>query len=334
MELPSATATLSRVNRPSLILVLLAVGIVSLSAWLLLRPQHSLPDDPLAAVPADAYGVLSVRVERVLASQAWQRLVVERGQARGIERAIKTCGFNPLARIDQLTVFARPGPQKDVARFAFTARGKLKHEQLIDCARKLSGRTGLPLTHEEIEGIHTVRSQKGSSRVAFVARDGIVGGDAESVRDVILTLLGKRESWAKHQALHALHAEMSAGSELAAVVQSPEKLLPMLGKLGSLADGALALHKIKALGARLSLKRELLAGGAVVLTDSPSRATALAQLLSAQRERVLSIPGIGFTALSSPLREAQIDTNGSRVNLSGTIKLRSAEALIELLSVF
>jgi hypothetical protein len=334
MEPPRATATLADVSRPSLILVLLAVAVLSLSAWLLLRPQHSLPNDPLAALPADASGVLGVRVDRVLASRAWQRLVVARGQARGIQRAVDTCGFNPLAGIEQLTVFARAQGREQAARFAFTARGRFKHEQLIDCARKLSGRTGLALEHEEIEGIHTVRSATGTSKIAFLARDGIVGGDGESVREVIHVLLGKQPSLAANTDLHQLYQELNDGSELTALAQSPHKLLPLLGKLGLLVDArAFELDKISALGARLALHPESISGAALVVAQSESHARRLAELVSSQRERILSIPLIGLTGISGPLRDARIETRDRRASVAGTLSLNVVEALLELLAL-
>lgn len=322
------------VRRSSLILALLAACILGLSAWLLLRPQHALPEDPLAALPSDAYGVLGVRVERVLASQAWQRLVVERGQARGIERAIATCGFNPLAGVDQLTVLARPHAGEPAPRFAFTARGRFKHEQLIDCARKLSGRSGLKLVHEEIEGIHTVRGAQGSARIALLARDGLVGGDADSVREVILALRGKRPSLVSNASLSGLYRALSPGSDLTAVAQSPAQFLPLLGKAGRLIDAqALALDEVTALGARLLLQPETIAGAALVMTQREDQARRIAELARAQRERILGIPLIGLTGVAAPLRAATIEVKGREVRIASTLKLGVAEALLELFAL-
>jgi hypothetical protein len=322
------------VNRPSLILALLAASVLGFSAWLLLRDQHGLPEDPLAALPADSYGVLDVRVSRVLATPAWQRLVVDRGQARGIQRATTTCGFNPLAGVEQLIVVARPDDHDPAPRFAFTARGRFKHEQLIDCARKLAGHGGLALAHEEIEGIHTVRSAKGSTRIALLGRDGIVGGDGESVRAVIQALVGKRPSLAASSNLHALYRELSEGSDLTAVAQSPERLLPLLGKLGLAIDvHALQLDGVSTLGARVTLQPETIVGAGVVVTQQDAQAQRLAQLATEQRDHVLSIPLIGLTGIAGPLRSAQIEARGRKVKVAGTIKLAVVEAILDLLAL-
>jgi hypothetical protein len=322
------------VRRPSLILALLATCVLGLSAWLLLRPQHTLPEDALAALPSDAYGVVGIRVKRVLASQAWQRLVVERGEARGIERAVATCGFNPLAGVDQLTVLARPQGREPTARFAFTARGRFKHEQLIDCARKLSGRSGLKLVHEEIEGIHSVRSEQGSTRIALLGRDGIVGGDADSVREVILALRGKRPSLAASSGLAGLYRALSTGSDLTAVARSPAQFLPLLGKAGRVIDAqALALDEVTALGARLVLQPEAITATALLVTQREDQARRLAELARAQRERILSIPLIGLTGVAAPLRAATVEVKGREVRVTSTLGLGVAEALLELFAL-
>jgi hypothetical protein len=322
------------VNRPSLILALLAACVLGLSGWLLLRPQHSLPEDALAALPADTYGVLEVRVQRVLASRAWQRLVVDRGQARGIQRATATCGFNPLAGVEQLVVLARPDRREPTPRVAFAARGRFKHELLLDCARKLSGRDGLALTHEEIEGVHTVRSAKGSTRIAFLGRGGIVGGHGESVRAVLETLLGKRPSLAASTLLPPLYRELKRDSDLTALAQSPARLVPLLGRLGLLIDTrALQLDQVTALGARLTLQPELITGAGVLVTQRPEQARQIADLASAQRQRVLSIPLIGLTGVAGPLRAARIEAQGSQLRVASSLELHVAEALLELLAL-
>lgn len=326
------TATLSAVKRSSLILGLVALAIVGASAWLLLRSTQSLPNDPLAAVPGDAYGVVRIRLDRLLASQAWQQLVVEQGEASGIEHIDETCGFNPLEGIKQLVVFARPAPRGGTPRFAFTARGDIKHEQLIDCVGKLTGKGGSELTREDIEGITTVRSKKGASRAAFVGRDGIIGGDAESVRAAINTMLEKAPSAAKEPQLSQLYREGSDGSDIQLVARMPKELLPLLQALARPGDEQLAaIGSVKAISASANLLEDKITGGAVLLTDSPAQATAIVQLVSALRARLLDIPGIGLTGFSNTLRSIQVEANGPRATFGGTIKIATAAALLELL---
>jgi len=309
-----------------------ALAIVGASAWFLLRTKHSLPTDPLAAVPGDAYGVVRIRLDRLLKSQAWQELVVEQGGADGIENIKKTCGFDPLEGIEQLVVFARPAPRGGTPRFAFTARGEIKHEQLIDCVQKLTGKGRSALTREDIEGITTVRSQKGGSRAAFVGRDGIIGGDAESVRAVINTMLEKAPSAAKEPQLSQLYREGSDSSDIQLVARMPKELLPLLQALAQLGNAQLAaVSSVQAVSASANLVEDKITGGAVLLTNGPGQAEAIVQLVSALRARLLDIPGIGLTGFSNTLRSIQVEANGPRATFGGTIKVGTAAALLELL---
>ncbi|HEY6876786.1 MAG TPA: hypothetical protein VI299_02160, partial [Polyangiales bacterium] len=204
-------------KRSSIVVIVLALIVVSAGAWYMFWPRLTLPPDPLAAVPADAYGVAHFRVDRVLASEAWKRLIVERGQAKGLERIQATCGFNPLAKLKELTVFARPSPNGGLPRLAFAARGDLQHEELIDCVKKFAGSDASSLQRDDIEGIPTVQSAKGSSRAAFIGRDGVIGGDSESVTAAIHTLLQKAPSLSGDAVVKGLYSELEQGSDITVV---------------------------------------------------------------------------------------------------------------------
>src|SRR5262245_42157960 len=69
-------ATIARVRRSSVLLAAAALLLVGAAAVWMFWPRVALPAELLRAVPADAYGVARVRVDRVLASEAYKRLVV------------------------------------------------------------------------------------------------------------------------------------------------------------------------------------------------------------------------------------------------------------------
>src|SRR5688572_5417167 len=98
-------ATLGGVKRSSWIVAFVSLAVLLAAAWFVFRPRAKLPENLVSVVPADAYGAVRIRVDRVLASEAWKRLIVERGEARGMEQVTKTCGFNPLARLKEVVVF-------------------------------------------------------------------------------------------------------------------------------------------------------------------------------------------------------------------------------------
>lgn len=324
-------ATLCAVKRSSVVMVLVALLVLGASAWFLLGPQQGLPTDPLAAIPADSYGLVRIRVKRLLDSEAWKRLVVAKGEARGIEQLTKTCGFNPLDGIDELVVFARPSPQGGTPRFAFLARGPLKHEQLIDCVRKVTGNGPDALTQEDVEGITTVRSKKGSSRAAFVGRDGVVGGDSESVRAVINTIVGKAPSAAKDPLLSQLYREGSESTDIQLVARLPKEFLPLVSALAQIGNEQLAaLGGIKGLSGTANLVQEKITGGITLYTDSPAQATNIVSIATAVRSRILEFPALGLTGLSGPLRTLQMDTSAERAVFAGTVSVSNVETVFEL----
>jgi hypothetical protein len=326
------TATLAAVKRSSIVLIFLAIAALAAGAWFLFWPRVSLPQDPLAAVPGDAFGFVRVRVDKVIASDAYKRLIVERGQARGIERVQVTCGFNPLERLKELVVFARTAPGGGVPRFAFTARGDLRHEELIDCVKKFTKGDASALQREDIEGIPTVQSRKGSSRAAFLGRDGIIGGDAESVRAAIHAVLGKAPSAALDPLLSGLYREIEQGSDITLVSRLPDELKPTIRQLGAVAGPRLQqLEELRALGANMTTSSGRLAGGAMLVTRDARQATDLVELGKSAIARLLNIPGIGLTPAAGVLRAVQMEARGDRATFAGGIKVTTIETLLELL---
>lgn len=324
-------------KRSSLVVVALALCALGACAFFFFRTQHSLPVDPLAAVPADAYGVLRVRVDRVLASDAYKRLVVERGEAKGIERITQLCGFNPLEGIQELVVFARPTPGGGMPRFAFTARGDLDHDALVDCVKKFSAASGNGntegLKRDDIAGIPAVSSSRGTSRAAFLGRDGIVGGDAESVIATVNTVLGKAPSLAADSVLSGLYSKFAQATDIAGVARMPDEARALLGVLAQSVLGSQLgiLTDAKALAGSVSFNDGKILGGGLIVAASPEHAVATVMLVRSYIDRILDIPGVGFTPAASVLRGIQTDVEEDRATVSGQIKVSTAQALLELL---
>jgi hypothetical protein len=320
------------VKRSSVVLISLAVVVVLAGAWFLFWPRVSLPQDPLAVVPADAFGVVRIRVDRVLASDAYKKLIVERGQAAGIERVQVTCGFNPLERLSELTIFARPAPGGGVARFAFAARGDLRHEELLDCVKKFTKGDASALVREDIEGIPTVQSKKGSSRAAFVGRDGIIGGDAESVSAAIQTLLGKAASANQDLMFKALYTEIEQGADITLVSRLPDEVKPMIHQLAEVVGNELQqLEEIKLVGVNLTTRPDQIAGSASLVTKNAEQAALFVQLAKVAVGRILAIPFIGMTPAATVLRSVQTEARGDRATFAGQIKVSTIETMLTLL---
>lgn len=320
-------------KRVSWIVLVFVLVVLGGAAWFLLGPKRKLPEDPLAIVPADAYAVLYVRLDRVLASDAFKRLVVERGHAAGMQRVHKACGYNPLERMRDTVIFARPSPDGGLPRFAFAARGELRHDELADCVQKVTGADRSKLRTEEIEGVFTIESSKGSSRAAFVGRDGIIGGDSESVRHAVHVLVGKAPSITTDAVLTGLFRGVQQGQDVAAVARIPEDMRSLLRKASrELLGGVLEpLGEVQALSTNARFDAGKISGGAMVLAGDAARAQALLKLAHAQVDRALATPGVGLTPVAGVLRGVQMEAQGDRVTFAGAIKVSVVEALLDLL---
>ncbi|MET0343418.1 MAG: hypothetical protein ABW252_20575 [Polyangiales bacterium] len=318
-------------KRSSIALLTFAVLVVAAGAWWLFWPRISLPANPLAAIPADAYGIARVKVDRVITSDAWKSLVAGRGEARGIERVEVLCGFNPLARIRELVVFARPAPDHGVPRVAFTARGDLRHAELLDCVKKITGGDASALEREDVEGIPTFRSKQGGSLAAFVGRDGIIGGDAESVRAAIHAMLAHAPSLAEDAQLTALYREVEQGSDVAVVSHWPDDVKPWLRSLVDvIGEDARRLEQLRALALNLTTSSGRITGGTVLVTAGDKEAAELVVIAQAAVARLLAIPGIGLTPAASVLRGVQMEARGARATFAGSIRIGTVEALMDL----
>lgn len=319
-------------KRSSLALIVLAVLGVAAAAWVLFFPRASLPPDLLAVVPGDAIGLMRVRVDRVVASDAYKRLVVERGGARGVQQVQARCGFNPLERVSELVVFARPSPGGGLPRFAFAARGELRHEELLDCVKKFTGSDESSLRYEEIEGIGTIQSKKGTSRAAFIGKDGVLGGDAESVRAAIHALRKLAPSAAQDALLSGLYRDVDQGSDIALVSRFPEEAKPAVRVLARLGGPDLEqLAAIRAFSANLATSGGRLTGGALLVARDAAHAAQLVDLGKRTVSRLLAIPGIGLTPASSVLRAIQMEALADRATFAGSVKVSTIETLLELI---
>ncbi len=320
-------------KRSSWILVLVSVALLGVAAWFVFWPRAKLPDNLVSVVPADAYGAVRIRVDRVLASEAWKRLVVERGEAKGMEQVTKTCGFNPLARLKEVVIFARPASEGSLPRLSFVARGDLQHQELVECVQKVTGASSTKLRREDIEGIPAVASSKGNSRAAFIGRDGIVGGDADSVRSVIKVVQGKAQGVLTDALIRDLFQQVESGQDVAGVLRIPASLRPQLrGLAGAFLGGQLTpLAEVRAIAGNLKLGESKLAGGATLLATDAAQASALVGLARGHIASVMGIPGVALTPAGAVLRGIQTEARGDRATVTGAIKVSTVEALLELL---
>jgi hypothetical protein len=319
-----------RVKRSSVVLSVCAGLLLLATGFFLLYPSRGLPNDPLRAMPANIHGFVRVRPARVIASKPWREIVVDRKEDRGIQRVVKTCGFNPFESLSEIAVFALPNTKDtDVV---VNARGSLTRLQLIDCAGKFSGGTLDSFVYERVAGFDTARSKKGTTRAAFVGRDGFIAGSTQGVSETLRSLAGESPNAESNPLLKELYASLSQDSEIALALRVPSdpKLRALLVNQLALLDSTL-LEDVRALSLDVHLIDDRIRADLKLWAQDAERANALARTIEAMRERILALPGLGLLGIATPLRALQVEQNAAELKVHAEVRARTINAVIDLL---
>jgi hypothetical protein len=166
------------------VMVLAAIGLAAALgiAFLIVRTPGA-GADPLAAVPADSFMVVSIDIAALAQSPLGEAIVGElRGDGGahaeallGVDSIATTCGFDPLPHLRAIAIAIPEGQAGDAERgdFGVAASGTLTKDALASCAKAvIAKRGGQPTTRQA--GSFTVvadgRSGAAGAEVAF--RDG------------------------------------------------------------------------------------------------------------------------------------------------------------------
>src|SRR5262245_10799147 len=117
----------------------MVVAAVALAAWLVRRASN----DPLRAVPASSFLVLSIDFTALRASPLFKVTFGKEGAgALGFFSFTTACGFDPLDRAAQVH-FAVP-EDGDGGDFGVVATGEVTADELIACGQKIVASDGPP----------------------------------------------------------------------------------------------------------------------------------------------------------------------------------------------
>lgn len=304
---------------------LLAAALVAYVVWGMPR---ALPDAPLRVVPDDAVAIASVRVHDVLHSRFVRDLAGGALDDAGMDRVQRTCGFNPLERVAEATVFVTGDEADGLDRLGFVARGpRLASEELARCVRTAVRSDGGGVREVTIEGVRAIAPLHGTSRAAFVGADGVTGGSEESVAGVLRTFHGDQRSADGDPVLHDLWAQVATSSrDVVAVAHVPSRWRNAVrARLGD--DPRLAtLSRVRAIALGATLATE--ASVSVVLrTDDAPSAAALVSAARALRASALENPLATFTPAGRALAALQLDAEGHDAVLTIDLDADEARAL-------
>lgn len=131
---------------------------------------------PLSILPPDSAFVLSVDV-RALARAPLGAFLAERlGRTAGASKLARSCGFDPLTRLDQLALAvpsANLAAQEQPQDFGIVASGRFSGAEISHCAKTAIAERGGEPVQSKLGSFDSVRDRKASSG-EIAAKDGLV----------------------------------------------------------------------------------------------------------------------------------------------------------------
>jgi hypothetical protein len=329
--------------------LLTLAALAGAAAWVVASRARTLPSAPLARVPRGAALVLHVDVRALRASEAYRALLPE-DAGSGLSRVRETCGFDPLDRVREVTVFASElaegGPGGGARRtgglgdLGWIARGeRLREESLVACIRAVVEADGGGIVRTEVAGVPAIGSARGRTRAAFVAVDGAAGGDARVVEAVVRVVRDRAPSALGDAELADLWALVAGGSgaddverdptpgrALTLVARVPERWREAVARQAAIAPSLAPATTVRALGASVGMGVDL-SVGAALRTGSPAEAAALARAISALRDEQLARPLVRLLPVGRALAALEIEARGSDAVLAVDLSVEQARAL-------
>lgn len=135
------------------------------------RPQDA--GGPLAAVPKESFLVARVDVPTLRASPLYAAVVGEEGpsKALGLDEIGRGCGFDPIARVDELVLAIPEGEAKGT--FGVAAKVRIDESELATCAERLTAARGAKTTPKTVGSFHVLEQEKGERSAPGLAfREG------------------------------------------------------------------------------------------------------------------------------------------------------------------
>ena len=313
----------------SALLLAIIVGVGALSWWLVGR-SRPLAADPLGRVPGTATAVAWIDTGALLGSPLWDRIVRARGGDEGIRRLERSCGFDPIARLTDVVLFATGDETDRLDRVGVVARGDLDHEALVECVSKVVEDDGGEVRRVSIEGVSAVAG-RGSSRAAFIGTDGIVAGSEPLVREVIGVTQGDAEPASEDETLARLWRRVAGGRHIVLVAHVPGPWRDAARRIAreNDRDSLAELAGARAIGAGVRVTRGFGAGVALEMR-SEEQARAAEAAVRAEIDRALDQPMIALSPLAPALRRIDFETQNAELILTVELSTSQVDDLVDL----
>jgi hypothetical protein len=203
---------------------------IVLAAWLVRRGAS----DPLRAVPAKSFLVLSVDVARLRTTPFYRAVFGPEGaRTLGFVAITEACGFDPLTRAEALHL-AVPDTG-DRGDFGVVATGDVTADELVGCGNKLVAGSGPAPPMRDVGTFKVLSHADTGVTIAFRRGGPAIGGRGEWITTMIAAAEGREPSVAASQAHARMRRELGPAPVVLTAVM-PRTLRDRLRKEWGLDD--------------------------------------------------------------------------------------------------
>ena len=292
------------------------------------------PTAPLSLIPPGSAFVLTADVRKLEHAPLGVLLAQRLSHVGGATQLATSCGFEPLARLDQLAL-AVPGAtleaQEHPEDFGIVASGRFSAEEIMHCASAvIAARHGEPI-RTQLGSFSSVRDRTHSGG-EVAARDGglLLVSDGSYLRALLDAAEGNAPKLERPEARDARHSALRR-----ALGPAPLLATWLLGegwfeRVAGDANNA----RLSPLGALLAVGARVDAGNAVHVsvllecTDSDGAAR-ISSLLGELRSSLNALPV--DPAVATVARRIAVSQTGARLTLSLDLETSELQPLLDLL---
>lgn len=302
---------------------------IALAVWLVRRASS----DPIRAVPASSFLVLSVDFELLRASPLFKAAFGPEGaRTLGFPSFADTCGFDPLDRAAEVHV-AVPA-NGEPGDFGVVATGEVTADELIGCGKKLVAGSGPTPTMRDEGTFKTFSDESSGLRIAFRRGGPAIGGRGKWVESMMAAAEGREPSLGTNAAHAKMREELGSASIVLTAVM-PRALRERLDKEWSAGEasnaalaGVLGVDTIA-----LSLDAGSAARPAKLAVrlgcDSASACAEVKKLIERKRFEWGKDLGLRLVGVGSLLDAIEIRASGSELQLTASVPADELAGVVE-----
>jgi hypothetical protein len=288
------------------------------------------PASALSLIPSGSAFMLTADVRQLQHAPLGELLSQRLGRAGGTAELVKSCGLDPLARLDQLALAvpsAGLAAQEHPEDFGIVAQGRFSAAEIMHCASAVITQRGGEAIETRLGKFRSVRDRKQSAEIA--AKDGtlIVSGGSY-FRELLDAAEGHPSS--KRDPRDARHAELrrtlGPGTIVATWLLGEHWFERVAGDDSSARLSPLSA--LQAVGAHIDLSDTARVRLLLDCTDSEG-AGRIASLLSELRSSLHALPL--DPALSGLAERVSVSQAGARLRLVVDLSRAELEALLGML---